>query len=224
MKWFEYVYPQQLRDPKISICFTSSMSCTCWHEEILSMNFATFSRVLLIHTGVTQEVSESGCLPCPLPPAPGDGWAVPLLFHPCEYHCLLCYCPWREIASLGYNLSDLTQMSKAAQMTCMLKNYVSLPVIIKGSQTTASYIAVFGVGTLSRMRQILPNHPSWVGGSVTSCKCLFILYTTASKLTGAPGPVGPQSLWCPQSNSQQMVNNKGWTGRPGARKEGNFPC
>lgn len=161
MKWFEYVYPQQLMDPKISSCFTSSESCSHWHEEILPMNFATLSRVLLIHAGATQEVSKSGCLPCPLPLAPGDGWAVVLLFHPHKYRCLLCYRPWREIAPLGCNLSHPhADVQSSPDDMHAKKLSASLPVIIKGCQITVSYIGVFGVGMLSRRRQIYTIIPA----------------------------------------------------------------
>lgn len=85
-------------DPKISSCFKDLM------RAVLVDVKKYCPWILLNCAGVTQEASESGCLPCPQTPALGNGWAVLLLFYPHEYHCLLCYYPWRQIAPLGSNL------------------------------------------------------------------------------------------------------------------------
>ena len=119
---------------------------------------------------MTKEVSESGCLPLPLPMELGHGWAVVLLFCPYEYYCLLSCCPWRETVILVPSLSHPhTDVQSSPDDLHAKKLSIPLPVNIKGCQITVSYIGVFGVGMLSRGRKILPKHPRWVDESA----CLF---------------------------------------------------
>lgn len=100
---------------------------------------------------------------------------------------------------LGSIYHILTQMTKAAWMTCLLE-VIYFP--------TSDYTGMLGHWLIFRCfwcwhvkqrKQIIPKHPSWV-----HYKCLFIPYTTASRLPDAP------DLWDHGVSGVHSLTHSNW--------------